>query len=170
MLLGGLGPLLAALGVTAHELGGAGVRALLGQLLRWRVHPGWYAVALLGSVALALAQVALVVLLTGAALPPLPPPSRWLAVPIAFLMTVLLRGGLYEEVGWRGYALPRLQRRWGALPASLLLGLIWACWHLPQWFIPGQGQDSQPFACSPSTSSRCRSSWPGSTTAPAAAC
>jgi hypothetical protein len=47
MLIGGLGPMLMAIGLSAYEGGGAGVRGLLGQLLRWRVHPVWYVVALL---------------------------------------------------------------------------------------------------------------------------
>jgi uncharacterized protein len=42
-----------------------------------------------------------------------------------------------EELGWRGYALPRLQSRWNALVASLVLGAVWTLWHLPLWFIPG---------------------------------
>jgi membrane protease YdiL (CAAX protease family) len=43
-------------------------------------------------------------------------------------------------LGWREYALPRLQTRYGALTASLILGVLWACWHLPAWFLPGSTQ------------------------------
>jgi membrane protease YdiL (CAAX protease family) len=108
------------------------------------VSPVWYAVALLGWGAVDGVLVLLNVL-AGGAVPPAPPLSTWLSLPAVFLVTALLRGGLDEEVGWRGLALPRLQARYGALPASLLLGLIWAAWHLPLWFIPGQGQAEQSF-------------------------
>jgi membrane protease YdiL (CAAX protease family) len=110
-LVGGLGPLLAAVGVAARRSGRAGVRALLVQLLRWRVGAVCYAVALL----------------------------VWLAVNFGLiLLNLAAGGGPYEEVGWRGVALPRLQERYGALAASLLLGLVWAIWHLPLWPEPRQ--------------------------------
>jgi uncharacterized protein len=143
MLLGGLGPLVAALGIVTFESGWPGMRALLSQLLRWRVSPIWYAVALLGWGALDGVLVLLNVL-AGGGVPPAPPLSSWVSLPAVFLMTTLLRGGVDEEVGWRGVALPRLQARFGALPASLLLGLVWAGWHLPLWFIPGQVEQSFP--------------------------
>jgi len=142
MLVGGLGPLVAAIGIVTLESGRAGVARLLGQLLRWRVSPIWYAVALLGWGALDGVLVLLNVL-SGGAVPPAPPLSSWVSLPAVFLMTALLRGGVDEEVGWRGLALPRLQARFGALPASLLLGLVWAGWHIPLWFIPDQVE--QPF-------------------------
>src|SRR5262249_50036769 len=50
-----------------------------------------------------------------------------------------------EEVGWRGYALPRLTDRLGLAPASLVLGIVWAAWHFPLFFIPGTSTDGQSF-------------------------
>ena len=136
-----LGPALAALGVTAYESGGAGLRALLAQLLRWRVRPLWYAVALGGPLLLTLALVVLY-RATGGVLPasvPLPLPLPLLVL-VAFVYVGLFHGGLDEELGWRGYALPHLQARYGALTASLILGLFWACWHLPAWFVSDSTQ------------------------------
>jgi membrane protease YdiL (CAAX protease family) len=140
--LGTLGPLLAAVSVTAAEAGRTGVRRLLGQLRHWRAHPRWYAVALLG-LAMGMVLAFLFSLALGGPLLPAPPLMAWLSVPI--LVVALIIPALCEEVGWRGYALPRLQERFGALGASVILGIIWACWHLPIWFIPGAGFEQQPF-------------------------
>ena len=139
--IGALSPLLAAIAVIAYESGGTGVRALLRQALRWRVRPRWYAVALGGPFLLAFACVTFY-LASGGTLPtavrlPLP---IWLLLPIYLIFVGLFAGGLDEELGWRGYALPRLQQRYGALAASLILGVIWAGWHLPNWFLPDSNQ------------------------------
>jgi hypothetical protein len=141
VLIGSLGPLVAALSVTARDGGRAALRALLGRVVRWRVSPIWYAVALLGPVVMYLAAMALHVLAGGR-----PPDLRALVhtLPAAAVATVyfFVVAGLGEEVGWRGYALPALQARYGALLSSTILGVLWASWHLPLFFTPSVGSYS----------------------------
>jgi uncharacterized protein len=55
-----------------------------------------------------------------------------------------LGGSVGEEFGWRGYALDRLQQRWGWLPSALLLGVIWSAWHYPLKFLSGTTQSETP--------------------------
>jgi len=136
------GPLLAAFGATAYAEGWAGVRRLLAQWVRWRVAPRWYAIAL-GVPALIVGASALLFLALGGPVPPALPQSIWLAVPLMLIGFVV--GGLLEETGWRGYALPRLQPRVGALWASIILGVVRACWHFPLFFIAGAGFDTIAF-------------------------
>lgn len=57
----------------------------------------------------------------------------------------LFSGPLAEEAGWRGFALPRLQAKYNALVSSLILGVIWCCWHIPLFFVPGSSQQGIPF-------------------------
>ena len=141
--LAGFSPLLAAVGVSAWQSGAAGVRALLAQLLRWRCGFWWYLLALFGPGLLMLAALGLHVALGGtlplsplsvlwSALPYAPPSVPWLALPLVFVMTLLALcfSAVGEEVGWRAFALPGLQTCFGALWASLILGVIWAAWHV----------------------------------------
>src|SRR2546426_2781896 len=67
----------------------------------------------------------------------------WYLIVAAIVISTPVQAG--EEIGWRGYALPRLAVRVGLARASLLLGLIWACWHLPLFFIPGVDNYGQSF-------------------------
>jgi uncharacterized protein len=126
------GPFLAALLVLAITGGRAGVMGLLRRMVRWRVGPEWYAVALLLPVVITLAATVLNVLL-GAQAPSSAELGGWTGLVPGFFLLLLIPGigGAWEEPGWRGYALLQLQADRSALSASLILGVLWAFWHLP---------------------------------------
>jgi membrane protease YdiL (CAAX protease family) len=146
------GPSLAALLVIAATAGKPGIRRLLGRLVLWRVGVRWYIFALLGIPAV----YAIGILTVPGALGSftLPSPAGWLLSPglLAFVGTFLLGGPLFEEPGWRGFALPLMQRRWGSLAGSVILGVVWATWHLTEYVAPdfaatnGGGLNAQGFA------------------------
>jgi uncharacterized protein len=130
----GVGPFLAALLVLAVTEGKSGVVGLLRRMVRWRVGIQWYAVALLLPIVVTLAAAALNVFLLGAQrTSSVADLGGWSSFLLLFLLSLLIPGfaGTWEEPGFRGYALPRLQFRYSALIASLILGVLWAFWHLP---------------------------------------
>jgi membrane protease YdiL (CAAX protease family) len=135
--LASTGPALSALIVTAFAEGRAGLRKLLGHLVKWRVGVGYYIFAVL--VPVALFGIALVInyIFTGVwtdlGLLGQADYLPYLGIP-GVLGVWFLTYGMGEEIGWRGFALPRLQRDRPAANAALLLGIIWACWHLPAFF------------------------------------
>ena len=133
------GPFLAALVVLAITQGKSGIGGLLRRMVRWRVGIRWYAVALLLPVGIALAATALNVLL-GAQAPSAADLGGWTGLFSTFAFVLLIPGvgGTWEEPGWRGFALPRLQAGRSALVASLILGAVWALWHLPLVVATGQ--------------------------------
>jgi membrane protease YdiL (CAAX protease family) len=140
-----LGPPLAA-GVALYAAEGwDGGHALLSRLRDWRIGAGWYAFGLLWRPAVAAAALALMAAL-GAQPPPLHGPWH-LVIPL-YLLTALANIVFYigEEIGWRGYALPRLQARHGPLVAGALIGLMAGLWHLPAFFIAGHPQYGTPIA------------------------
>ncbi len=125
----GYTPTVAALLVTART---GGIRSLLRQIGTWRVGIAWYALVLLGPFVLILLADVIYIVLGGAA------PRQWLVFPSDFaFIGPLLAGAIGEEFGWRGFALPRLQSRFGALWACIIIGTIWATWHLWPIITPG---------------------------------
>jgi membrane protease YdiL (CAAX protease family) len=64
--------------------------------------------------------------------------------PVYWLLMVFGGGG-QEEIGWRGYILAHLEKRFGVIPGSVILSVVWALWHLPLWFIPGTSQSFMNF-------------------------
>jgi uncharacterized protein len=143
IFMSSFGPLASASVVARWQEGTTGVRTLLAQGLRWRVHPVWYLVAVFAPPALMLLADALWVLMGGVL--SFPKPLTWLVVPLNFVLVLLIGGPLDEEFGWRGYALPRLQIQYGPFRASLILGTLWAIWHLPLFFLPGTANSLLPF-------------------------
>jgi membrane protease YdiL (CAAX protease family) len=136
ILGGALGPIAAGFLMTAITSGRAGVRQLLRRFLLWRVGVQWYVFAILGIPALMLVGV-----------PPIIPGALTTFRFSTLLPTLLMYAGIFvvqffisplaEEPGWRGFALPRLQEGYGPLKGTLLLGLLWGCWHFPLFLVPG---------------------------------
>src|ERR687898_1752789 len=123
-------PSAVAIVLTAVVLGRGALRKLLGKLLIWRVNPIWYLVVFLGPVTLTGGVVLLNALMGG---PALSLGMTLVGATIFFAFSVVPGSALGEEIGWRGYVLPRLQSRMSALSAALLIAPIWGLWHLPLW-------------------------------------
>ena len=139
-LLGGAGPFLAAVVLTQLRESPATrrdfwLRVVDPRRIRWP----WWAVALLLHPALVAFAFATEVAL-GGSLPPLQVQPDSVPAVLGLLFFVFWFGPLPEEIGWRGFSLDRLQAGRTALRASLILGAIWALWHLPLFWIPGTFQ------------------------------
>lgn len=130
LVLGGFGPMVAAVIMT--RLTGASVKAWFKGLFRWRVAPRWYVFAI-GVPVLLATLVTAEFALAGERLDWSLLDDR-LVVLVPSLLFVALIGGGNEEPGWRGFALGRLQARRSPVRSSLLLGAVWAAWHLPLLF------------------------------------
>jgi uncharacterized protein len=135
------GPTLAAFIMTATTEGRAGVRRLLGRLVLWRVGIRWYLFALIG-VPLIMLLGTMVYSMSLPNLGALGNPSYLLSYLASFALVTVLGGPLLEEVGWRGFALPRMEPLHGPLLASLILGVLWALWHLPEFLVPSWAASS----------------------------
>jgi membrane protease YdiL (CAAX protease family) len=134
---GSFGPAVAALLVTALTEGGAGIRNLVSRIFRWRAEFRYYAFAVLAPIGLFALAFLLNRLIAG----------EWSDLsllgqadylpdlgPLGVLGLWFLTYGFGEETGWRGFALPHLQKDRSAATATLILALLWACWHLPAFF------------------------------------
>ena len=121
-----LGPIGSALLVTAVADGRPGLRAWARRLWRWRVGWRWYVVILTG---VPVAMVLSGLLFSGGEMHA--PSTLALVALVPALLGQMVTTGLAEEPGWRDFALPRAQRRFGPVRAALLVGLVWGVWHLP---------------------------------------
>jgi membrane protease YdiL (CAAX protease family) len=131
-----LGPTLSAFVLTGAVEGREGVLRLLRRIVLWRVGLRWYLFVVAGIPA--------IVLLSAAVMPGALASFEAATVPsvlflyvVAGLFLLFVGGPVFEEIGWRGFALPRLQPIYGPLVGSLVLGTLWGLWHLPLSLIPG---------------------------------
>ena len=133
--LAGYGPMLAAIFVTRLADGRDGVRDLFRRMFRWRVRPEWWLVAFASLLLYAL--VAIARRLIQGQWPDLAALGQIDFLPnlgVGALFVWFLTFGLGEEAGWRGFALPRLQKGRSALAATVILWVFWVLWHLPLFF------------------------------------
>ena len=148
--LGAFGPGICALVVIGVLDGTNGIRRLFERLLIWRVGMIWYAVAFLLPTVISLLATALHMMFGGDAPDFANPPiyqavlpgiyaeyNGWTILVPVFLQHLVLGSALAEELGWRGFALPRLQQGRSALAASVMMGLVWSLWAAPLYWMLG---------------------------------
>lgn len=132
-------PAIAAFGIVMYLAGFRGLKAFLSRLLLWRCPTGWYAYLIFGIPLIYVAGS----IVKGNLLED-PFPFEGIA-PMFAAMAFMLVLGPVEEFGWRGIALPLLQRRFAPIWAALILGVIWGAWHLPAFLLSGTPQSSWDF-------------------------
>lgn len=139
IILIGYSPALAALGVAGALKGTQSLGWLLHQIVAWRVGIKWYALACLGPLALVLIANVVSIACGGE--------QAWEMGHFSLASIAigpLIAGSLGEELGWRGFAQPLLQRRYSIFWASVIVGALWATWHLYPLISPG-GQEQLTF-------------------------
>jgi membrane protease YdiL (CAAX protease family) len=141
MIAGSYAPFMAAAIALLRDGGWPALGRFAARALRWRIAPRYLLAALLLVPALGLAAAWAYVRLGGPALALAVPAGQ---IPLLFLMMLFMGGAVNEEFGW-AYAVDGLQRGRRLLPAAVVLGVIWACWHLPLFFIVGVTQSFLPF-------------------------
>jgi len=143
--LASFGPMVGAFSLTLKNEGKEGLINLLKKATKYKLGWWWIPVIILIPIAGLLGHLLNIVIFGGKF--PITEfiLNPWL-IPLFFILTLIIGGPLAEEFGWRGYALPRLQKKWNALNSSLVLGIIWGLWHLPLFFMIGMAhRDYIPF-------------------------
>jgi len=134
LMIGGPGPSISAIALTYALDGMEGLKSLLSKFLIWRVNFAWYLFALIAPSALLVCAMAIYAFRGGSL-------GRidWTNWPmlLSAIALALPFGPICEELGWRGYLLPGLQRSYSPLPSGIILGAIWTLWHTPLFWLPG---------------------------------
>lgn len=141
LLLGTFTPSLVALWLTTQYGIPGATKKLLGKIGKWHVHFGWYMFAFF-YIAVIKLSVAVIYRLVNGTWPRFGT-EAWYIMLVAILFSTWVEAG--EEIGWRGFALPWMTAKFGLSLSTLLLGVIWACWHLPLFFLHGADKFGQSF-------------------------
>jgi membrane protease YdiL (CAAX protease family) len=142
-----LGPSIASILLTGLVYGRAGFRELLSRLLRWRVGARWYAVALLTAPLLIIPILFVLSLTSSVYLPGILTTVDRIGLILSGIVVGLFFGGLLEETGWTGFAVPGLRRCYGYFTTGLIVGFLWGVWHfLPTYW--GSGDSYGAFSLS----------------------
>jgi len=133
-----IGPILSSLLLTGLINGKEGYRELRARLTKWRVDARWYAAALLTAPPLILAILSVLSLTSSEYLPAIVTTSDKVGLVITGIMIGLVFGGFMEEMGWTGFAVPRLRKQYGVFATGLIVGVLWGVWHfLPTYWACG---------------------------------
>lgn len=142
-----LGGLLVLMGVPASLVGATtsvlvingrdGLRHLFKRSFQWRFSLIWYIAAISTPLLVTVANIIALIWITENEMPNNLFSS---SMPFGFMLFFLVYDGLGEEIGWRGFALPEFQNIFGSLGGSIIVGILWALWHLPLFFMPGSSQ------------------------------
>ncbi|MHC5075941.1 MAG: CPBP family glutamic-type intramembrane protease [Planctomycetota bacterium] len=137
VLLGVPASLIASILAILLIRGRKGLRQLFKRSLACHFSPTWYLAPVLTPLLVTCAGAIAAVWITGAKIP-----GNWFSpsMPFGFMVFFLIYDGLGEEIGWRGFALPWFQENLGSLGGSIVVGVLWALWHLPLFFMPGSSQ------------------------------
>jgi len=133
-LVGGFVPSLLAIFLTWKKEGVSGLRLLGRRIIQFKLGWRWYVFAFLIVIAGTAGLLTINKLLGNTF------NGILFLAQLGSFLPLLIIGPLSEEIGWRGYALGRLQTRWNALTSSLIVGLVWALWHLPLFMMVGTSQ------------------------------
>lgn len=134
--VGAFGPTVAAFALVTYRGGFAGTRRLAARAVDLGFPKRWLLVALLLSPAIVLASLAVAVVTD--TMPDFPWAGNAVVLPVAFGYVLLLGGPIQEEFGWRGVLLDPLQSRFGAVGGGVAVGVVWAVWHLPLFYVPSE--------------------------------
>jgi membrane protease YdiL (CAAX protease family) len=140
-----LGPSVAGILLTGLVSGRAGLRELLSRLLRWRVGARWYAVALLTAPLSTAAALLALSLLSPEFLPGIFTSDDKATLVLTGIAAGLMVG-FFEELGWTGFAVPRLRLHYGVLTTGLIVGLLWGAWHFILFWESGSLSGALPLA------------------------